>query len=54
VPDPDFAARQFLYMVITVPQRSASGLGPRMSEAQLRDWPRDVVRLFLEGCGARR
>lgn len=50
MPDPVFAARQFLYMVVTVPQRSASGLGPRMSEAQLRDWPRDVVRLFLEGC----
>ena len=53
VADPDFAARQFLYMVLTVPQRSASGLGPRMSEAQLRDWPRDVVRLFLEGCRVR-
>ena len=50
VPDPMFAARQFLYMVITVPQRSASGLGPPMSEAELRSWPRDVVRLFLEGC----
>ena len=49
--DPAFAARQFLYMVVTVPQRAASGLGPAMSEAQLRSWPRDVVRLFLEGCG---
>lgn len=50
VRDSTFAARQFLYMVVTVPQRSASGLGPPLTESQLRDWPRDVVRLFLEGC----
>ena len=48
--DPAFAARQFLYMVIAVPQRRALGLGPPMSAAELRDWPRDVVKLFLEGC----
>jgi AcrR family transcriptional regulator len=44
-----FAARQFLYMVIAVPQRRAMGLGPPMSARELRDWPRDVVKLFLEG-----
>lgn len=48
--DPAFAARQFLYMVITVPQRRAMGLGRPMSAGELRDWPRDVVRFFLEGC----
>ena len=48
--DPAFAARQFLYMTFTVPQRRALGLGAPMSAAELRDWPRDTVRLFLEGC----
>lgn len=48
--DPAFAARQFLHMVIAVPQRRAMGLGPPMSAPELRDWPRDVVKLFLEGC----
>jgi TetR/AcrR family transcriptional regulator, mexJK operon transcriptional repressor len=47
---PAFAARQFLYMVVAVPQRRAMGLGPPLSAAELRDWPRDVVALFLEGC----
>jgi len=54
VRDPVFAARQFLYMVVTVPQRGAGGLGPAMSDAHLRDWPRDVVRLFLKGCAGPR
>jgi AcrR family transcriptional regulator len=48
--DRDFAARQFLFMVIAIPQRRAAGLGPPMSAAELRDWPREVVKLFLEGC----
>ncbi len=47
---PAFAARQFLHMVIVIPQRLAMGLGTPMSEGELRDWPRDVVNLFLEGC----
>jgi TetR/AcrR family transcriptional repressor of mexJK operon len=51
--DPVFAARQFLHMVIAIPQRHAMGLGAPMSAAALRDWPRDVVRLFLEGCRGR-
>ena len=49
-PDPAFAARQFLYMVIAAPQRIAMGLGAPMTAKQLRDWPGDVVELFLEGC----
>ena len=52
--DPTFAARQFLYMVVTVPQRSAMGFGKPMSAAELRAWPREVVRLFLGGCRGRR
>ena len=48
--DPRFAARQFLYMVIAMPQRIAMGLGVPMSAKELRDWPHDVVTLFLEGC----
>jgi TetR/AcrR family transcriptional regulator, mexJK operon transcriptional repressor len=51
-----FAARQFLYMVIALPQRRALGLGTPMTPAELDAWPRDVVNLFLSGCrgGARR
>jgi AcrR family transcriptional regulator len=52
--DPAFAARQFLYMTFTVPQRSAIGLGPPLTASELRDWPGDVVRLFLEGCSIRK
>ena len=51
--DPQFAARHFLHMVMTIPQRAAMGLQKPMGEAQLRDWPRDVAALFLEGCGFR-
>ena len=48
--DPVFAARQFLYMIIALPQRLAMGLGSPLTAKQLRDWPRDVVGLFLDGC----
>jgi TetR/AcrR family transcriptional regulator, mexJK operon transcriptional repressor len=48
--DPPFAARQFLHMVVAIPQRRAMGLGAPMSAGELRDWPRDVATLFLEGC----
>ena len=50
---PDFAARQFLHMIIAVPQRRAMGLGPPMSATEVREWPRDVVELFLQGCSWR-
>ncbi|HET7400766.1 MAG TPA: TetR/AcrR family transcriptional regulator [Usitatibacter sp.] len=49
----DFAARQFLHMVITIPQRLAIGLGAPLTPAQLRTWPEQVVALFLEGVGPR-
>jgi TetR/AcrR family transcriptional regulator, mexJK operon transcriptional repressor len=51
--DPSFAARQFLFMVVAIPQRRAMGLGTPMSAAELRDWPRRVVAFFLEGCRLR-
>lgn len=48
--DPRFAAEQFLYMVMTIPQRRAAGLGTPMTAAELDRWARDVVDLFLDGC----
>ena len=48
--DPVFAARQFLQMVVALPQRRAMGLGAPMSKRELTEWPRKVVDLFLNGC----
>lgn len=48
--DSTFAARQFLQMVISMPQRRAMGLGTAMTPAELDAWARDVVNLFLNGC----
>ena len=45
-----FAAEQFLQMVISLPQRSALGLGPKMSKEDHRLWVRRTVSLFLDGC----
>lgn len=47
---PGFAAEQFLWMVMTVPQRRATGLGVPMTTAEREAWTRDVVALFLNGC----
>ena len=52
--DATFAAQQFLYMVISLPQRRAMGLGAPMTAAEIEAWPRDVVALFLNGCRSRR
>ncbi|HEY1720456.1 MAG TPA: TetR/AcrR family transcriptional regulator [Magnetospirillaceae bacterium] len=46
---PAFAAAQFLFMVIALPQRRALGLGTPMTEAELDIWARDTVTLFLNG-----
>jgi TetR/AcrR family transcriptional regulator, mexJK operon transcriptional repressor len=46
----EFAAMQFLYMVVTLPQRRSMGLGAPMTAKQLRAWADDVVKLFLHGC----
>jgi AcrR family transcriptional regulator len=44
-----FAAQQFIFMVVTLPQRLAIGFGPPMSAAELDEWAERVVRLFLDG-----
>jgi AcrR family transcriptional regulator len=49
--NPVFGAQQFLHMVIALPQRRAIGLGPSMTPAEIDGWARDVVDLFLNGCG---
>lgn len=48
--NPEFAAQQFLQMVITIPQRRALGLGEPMTDGDLQRWVRDTVDLFLNGC----
>jgi len=48
--DTTFAAQQFLYMVVAIPQRRALGLGAPMTSAEVDAWARDVVNLFLNGC----
>jgi TetR/AcrR family transcriptional repressor of mexJK operon len=47
---PSFAAEQFLQMVVTLPQRRASGFGQPMTEAELDAWANDCVNLVLNGC----
>jgi AcrR family transcriptional regulator len=51
--DPHVAAEQFLYLVLSVPQRRALGLGKPMTAADLDRWASSVVDLFLNGCRAR-
>lgn len=46
----EFAAAQFIFMVVTVPQRRALGYGVPMTAAELDAWAGRVVRLFLDGC----
>jgi len=54
VANAEFAAEQFLQMVVAGPQRRALGLGTPMTESALDAWARDAVHLFLNGCrGAR-
>jgi TetR/AcrR family transcriptional regulator, mexJK operon transcriptional repressor len=47
--DQAFAAQQFIYMVVTVPQRRATGFGTPMTAAELESWADKAVTLFLEG-----
>jgi TetR/AcrR family transcriptional regulator, mexJK operon transcriptional repressor len=47
--DQRFAADQFIYMVVTLPQRRALGFGTPMTAAELDAWTHKVVILFLEG-----
>jgi AcrR family transcriptional regulator len=48
-----FAAEQFLQLVVSQPQRRAMGLGAPMSAAEVDDWIRQSVTLFLQGCAPR-
>src|SRR5581483_260920 len=52
VSNAEFAAEQFLHMVVSGPQRRALGLGAAMTAAELDAWARDAVALFLNGCRA--
>jgi TetR/AcrR family transcriptional repressor of mexJK operon len=47
---PEFAAEQFLSLLMTVPQRRALGLGTPRTAAELDCWADDCVNLFLDGC----
>ena len=44
-----FAAAHFLYMVVSVPQRRALGLGEPMTRTEIDAWACDTVALFLNG-----
>ncbi len=48
----EFAAEQFLHMLVAGPQRRALGLGAPMTTAELDAWAHDAVGLFLNGCRA--
>jgi TetR/AcrR family transcriptional regulator, mexJK operon transcriptional repressor len=51
--DPAIAAEQFLYLVLTGPQRRALGLAPPLDADALAAWARQAVALFLHGCQPR-
>jgi AcrR family transcriptional regulator len=44
-----FAAQQFIFMVVTLPQRRAMGFGAPMTAAELDAWADQAVGLFLNG-----
>ena len=48
-PDAQFAAQQFLQMVVSLPQLRAIGFGSRMTAAELDAWAKRSVALFLRG-----
>jgi TetR/AcrR family transcriptional regulator, mexJK operon transcriptional repressor len=47
--DREFAATQFIFMVMTIPRRRAIGYGTPMTAAELDTWAGKVVGLFLDG-----
>jgi TetR/AcrR family transcriptional repressor of mexJK operon len=49
-PAREFAALQFLQLVVVVPQRRALGFDKPMSAVELEAWADSSVRLFLNGC----
>jgi AcrR family transcriptional regulator len=52
VPDPVWAAEQFMVLVLSVPQRRGLGLGPPLNAAEQEAWARRAVDLFLDGLPA--
>ena len=48
-----FAAEQFIFMVVTLPQRRAMGYGTPMTATELEVWADQTVDLFLDGCRGR-
>jgi TetR/AcrR family transcriptional repressor of mexJK operon len=51
--DPRFAAEQFIFSVVTGPQRRALGLGIALSAAEISSHANNAVALFLDGARAR-
>lgn len=49
-PAREFAAQQFLQLVVAVPQRRATGFDVPMTAAELDEWAASTTRLFLDGC----
>lgn len=45
-----FAAEQFIFMIVSLPQRRAVGYGTPMTAAELDAWADKTVALFLNGC----
>jgi TetR/AcrR family transcriptional regulator, mexJK operon transcriptional repressor len=45
-----FAAEQFIFMIVSRPQRRAMGYGVPMTAAELDAWADKSVALFLNGC----
>jgi AcrR family transcriptional regulator len=50
----EFAAQQFLQMIVTLPQTRASVPAPAMTRDERRQWVQQTVRLFLGGVVALR
>jgi TetR/AcrR family transcriptional regulator, mexJK operon transcriptional repressor len=48
-----FAAEQFIFMVVALPQRRAIGYGTPMTATELDVWADKTVDLFLNGCWGR-
>lgn len=47
--NPEFVAEQFLFMVSSIPQRRAMGLGKPLAPKDHEDWTKRTVALFLDG-----
>jgi len=46
----EFAAMQFLNMVVSLPRRRVMGLGVPLTPKELETWADNVANLFLHGC----